>query len=146
MRTAAISSRRINARRGSDPFFLAHEPHEVTVGVLDEREPQVRVRELGDDVGLFVERNASLDEAGGGPDHPNVALSLTGLANTLRDLRRLEEAEATYRRALRIFDHAEVEASERQGTIEGLAKLLRASGREPEAVALEASLEAKSTL
>lgn len=73
-----------------------------------------------------------------GPDHPDLALALMGLADVYQDERRDHEAETLYRRALGIQEKV-LKPGDRslQETLRQFAKLLRATGRATEAVALE---------
>ncbi len=50
----------------------------------------------------LIRRAISIDEASFGPDYPQVALSLSNLAELLQATNRLDEAEPLYRRALGI--------------------------------------------
>ena len=79
-------------------------------------------------------RALKIDEARYGPDHPTIAIRLSGLAVVLHDTNRLAEAEQLFRRALEIDeasygpDHPDVAID-----ISNLAGLLRATNRLAEA-------------
>ncbi len=76
----------------------------------------------------------AIDEAGYGPDHPDLAARLNNLAALLRDTNRLAEAEPLYRRSLAIDeaslgpDHPKVALR-----LNNLAELLRETNRMAEA-------------
>ena len=53
-----------------------------------------------------MRRALDIDEAGLGPDHPNVAIRLNNLAQLLQATNRLAEAEPLMRRALAIDERA----------------------------------------
>jgi tetratricopeptide (TPR) repeat protein len=82
----------------------------------------------------LYKRALEIREKALGPDHPDVAQSLNGLAELYRAQGRYAEAEPLFKRALAIFekalgpDHPDVAQS-----LNGLAELYRAQGRSAEA-------------
>ncbi|NJD05536.1 MAG: tetratricopeptide repeat protein, partial [Methylococcaceae bacterium] len=85
----------------------------------------------------LMRRALAIDEAGYGPDHPNVARDLNNLAALLRDTNRLAEAEPLMRRVVGIMetsygkDHPNVATA-----LNNLAQLLQATNRLAEAAPL----------
>ena len=79
-----------------------------------------------------------------GSEHVLVATALHQLANLYQDQERYDESEPMYRRCLsirrEILDPAHPGV---QGVVADLADLLRATGREPEAAAMEAEFSAE---
>jgi tetratricopeptide (TPR) repeat protein len=73
-----------------------------------------------------------------GPDHPDTAQTLNNLAVLYRDQRRYEQAEPLYQRALAICEKTLGPDHPVKATVRvGYAWLLRATGRDAEAAALE---------
>ena len=81
--------------------------------------------------------------SGLGPDHPDVAKSLSGLALLYQAQGNYAEAEPLYRRSLTIYEkvlgpeHPDVATS-----LANYAALLRKTGRADEAAAMEARAQA----
>jgi len=74
-----------------------------------------------------------------GPDHPQVAYPLNGLANVYYNQEKYAEAESLYKRALHIWEHAFGSGHTLTRTVvRNYAMLLRKTGREVEASELEA--------
>jgi serine/threonine-protein kinase len=81
------------------------------------------------------ERALAIRERALGPEHPEVAASLSSLGRALFELGRIDEAQAPFERALRIWD-ATVgpEHPARAYTLLGLAHVALAQGRTTDAV------------
>ncbi len=89
------------------------------------------------------EHNLALWESTFGADHGYVAHACQGLGDVHKAGERWEEAESWYRRALEIREVVlDPGASALRETLSGLAEVLRALGREADALPLEARLDA----
>ena len=76
----------------------------------------------------------AIDEHSYGPDHPNVASDLAGLASLLQDTNRLSAAEPLIQRALAIDEHSYGPDHPNVATsLYHLVKLLRDTNRPNEA-------------
>ena len=99
-------------------------------------------RALEIDEALF-RRALKIDEKALGPDHPDIAISLTNLAFLYHAQARYAEAEALFRRALAIIEQAVGPAHPKvAATLESYAALLRKTNREYEALKTEARAKA----
>ena len=88
-------------------------------------------------------RALEISEANLGPDHPDVATILGALAVLYHDQVEYTDAEPLYRRALRIREQAlGPESIGVAEILEGYADLLEQTGREGEALAMEARTRA----
>ena len=88
---------------------------------------------------VFYQHSLRIMKQAQGPDHPDVAYPLNGLANLYRDQGKYAEAEPLYQRALHIWEQALGPDHPRtREIVRNYARLLRKMGREAEANELEA--------
>jgi tetratricopeptide (TPR) repeat protein len=86
----------------------------------------------------LLQRALTIREQTLGPQHPKTALSLWWLAFLYHQQHKDKEAEPLYQRALTIYEHAlGLDHPDTQSAREGYASLLRAMGREAEAIDVE---------
>ncbi|HEY9869986.1 MAG TPA: tetratricopeptide repeat protein [Candidatus Obscuribacterales bacterium] len=106
-------------------------------GCMDQGNAAYKRRDLEEARRLF---QRAIDEAGKEePAGTRLAAGLVGLANTFNDEQRFSQAEPLYRKALSIYESPDLgdNRQDKAECLEGLARLLRASGRDEEAAWLE---------
>jgi tetratricopeptide (TPR) repeat protein len=138
---AAIKLVRLATALGLSLVLSPHRPADAESDAwqvsMDQGNAAYKKRDLEEARRLF---GKAIDEAGK-EEPPGIrrAAGLVGLANTFNDEQKHSQAEPLYRKALAIYESPDLgeNRQDKAECMEGLARLLRASGRDEEAARLE---------